>query len=149
MTSSFVVSSAATSIKSILLSARQAKHCITAPHTTPTHMERQAPYAVKGLRRIVGWCGWVATKSRVWCSTGSLSPKASTSKSWRISPQLGGSTARISAKFRKTFLLVVDAHNPSAADDYYGEVSRSNYGSFLVARNNAGGSRARGRQLRR
>jgi len=57
-----------------------------------------------------------------------------------------GSTARISAKFRKTFLLVVDAHDSSAADDCCGEVSRSNRGSFLVARSNAGGSRVWARQ---
>ena len=43
------------------------------------------------------------------------------------------------------FLLVVDAHDSSAADDCCGEVSRSNRGSFLVARSNAGGNRARGR----
>jgi hypothetical protein len=48
-------------------------------------------------------------------------------------------------KFRKTFFLVVDAHDSSAADDCCGEVSRSNRGSFLVARSNAGGNRARGR----
>jgi hypothetical protein len=35
MTGCFVVSSATTSIKSILLSALQAKHCITAPHPRP------------------------------------------------------------------------------------------------------------------
>jgi hypothetical protein len=34
----------------------------------------------------------------------------------------------------------------SAADDCCGEVSRSNRGSFLVARSNAGGNRAEGRE---
>jgi len=38
------------------------------------------------------------------------------------------------------FLLVVDARHSSAADDCCGEVSRSNRGSFLVARSNAGGN---------
>jgi hypothetical protein len=37
MTGCFVVSSATTSIKSILLSARQAKHCITAPIHARAH----------------------------------------------------------------------------------------------------------------
>jgi hypothetical protein len=45
----------------------------------------------------------------------------------------------------ENFFLVVDAHDSSAADDCCGEVSRSNRGSFLVARSNAGGNRARGR----
>src|SRR6266446_6158390 len=56
-----------------------------------------------------------------------------------------GSTARISAK-SGAFLLVVDAHDSSAAGDCCGEVSRSNRGAFLVARSNAGANRARGRQ---
>jgi hypothetical protein len=46
------------------------------------------------------------------------------------------------------FLLVVDAQGSTAAGDCCGEVSRSNRGSFLVAKSNAGGSRARGRQPR-
>src|SRR5690348_10436865 len=61
-----------------------------------------------------------------------------------------GSHARISAKFRKTFFLVVDAQDSSAAGDCCGEVSRSNRGSFLVAkamRGATGREAARSRDL--
>src|SRR5882724_13317181 len=62
----------------------------------------------------------------------------------QISGALGreprGSSARISAKFRKTFFA--SWSTLSAADDCCGEVSRSNRGSFLVERSNAGAQRA-------
>src|SRR5258707_14150453 len=43
----------------------------------------------------------------------------------------------------KLFLLAVDAQDSGAAGDCCGEVSRSNRGSFLIAKNNAGAT-ARG-----
>jgi hypothetical protein len=57
-----------------------------------------------------------------------------------------GYLARISAKFQKTFFLMVDAQDSSAAGECCGEVSRSNRGSFLVGKSNAGGNRAKGRK---
>jgi hypothetical protein len=42
---------------------------------------------------------------------------------WHLASR--GSASRISAKFQKTFLLVVDAHDSSAADDCWGEVFRA------------------------
>jgi hypothetical protein len=52
MAGAFRVSSRTTSIKSIVFSARQAKHCITAPNY-PAHMQRLATHGVKRLRRNV------------------------------------------------------------------------------------------------